>query len=330
MFEQRMGKIMATLLPRASVLAVLLVICGGCGPKGLRIPIGPKQTVKPPSHTLPPDRLENLVGPANGAAESPKSSPSPEELNDKPVVEPPAIEPSAAPVPAVESPAKSAVPPETLYFDSFGDLTGSIHKNTNGAKSAEGPKNERMIYFFNGMPEDGTLLMQIYEDHQALGPDGQPGLLSLSWQELPAKLPWSGFVYLGGATAERRLTLPPLKQVKAAEDLRGMRVGFRFRGKSADSSTPVNMKIGCRLEPALADSYVRRIDLGTFVATDEWGTFDFALSDGTNIEAFLRCLAEENPPAFKIVWAQSGPVSSYHAGDTLLIDDVTLTRSKAE
>ena len=42
--------------------------------------------------------------------------------------------------------------------------------------------------------------------------------------------------------------------------------------------------------------------------------------------------AEEKPTSFKIVWAQGGPITNYHAGDTLLIDDIAVTAAatKAE
>jgi hypothetical protein len=42
------------------------------------------------------------------------------------------------------------------------------------------------------------------------------------------------------------------------------------------------------------------------------------------MEAFLRMLADEHPTAFKIVWAQGDSIANYHAGDTLLIDDIVV------
>ena len=92
--------------------------------------------------------------------------------------------------------------------------------------------------------------------------------------------------------------------------------------------TPAQVLLGCRLEPLLADSYAKRIDLGTFTATDSWGSFDMTLADGKNAEAFLRAIAEENPPSFKLIWSQVGSPVSYRAGDALLIDDIAITAEK--
>ena len=80
----------------------------------------------------------------------------------------------------------------------------------------------------------------------------------------------------------------------------------------------------------LADSYAKRLDLGTFTVTGEWGSFEMGLADGKNSEAFLRAIADENPPSFKIIWSQTGPLANYRSGDTLLIDDIVITGSTSE
>jgi len=189
----------------------------------------------------------------------------------------------------------------------------------------EGPPPQRTVQFFSGTPEGGPLVMRVSEDIATTGPDGEPGVLALSWQEIPPKLAYSGFVYLGGKGAERRMTLPPLKEARTSQDLQRMRLKFRFKGVNEGSDTPVKLSINCRLEPYLPDSYARRLDFETFVATDDWGTFEMSLADGKNAEAFLRAVADENPAQFKIIWAHTGPIHNYHPGDTLLIDDVAIT-----
>jgi hypothetical protein len=187
-----------------------------------------------------------------------------------------------------------------------------------------------MIYFFNGMPEGGPLVMRVVEDSALSGPDGMPGVLALSWQELPAKLPYSGFTYLGGRTTAEQLTLPLLKQAKSADDLPQFQLTFRHKGMNERSSMPLSLNVGCRIEPVLADSYAKRLDLGTLTATGEWGTFEMPFAQGTNSEAFLRAIADENPRGFKIVWSQVASLASYHPGDTLLVDDIVITNLAAK
>ena len=155
-------------------------------------------------------------------------------------------------------------------------------------------------------------------------------MLALSWPEIPPKLPYSGVTFLGGRASEDRLTLPPLQRVKAAADLGQFRLTFRHKAVNESRTEPISLAIGCRLEPMLGDSYAKRIDLGNFTATGEWGSFEMSLDKGTNAEAFLAAIASENPTSFKIVWAQGGPIDNYRAGDTLLIDDIVITGAKAE
>jgi hypothetical protein len=135
-------------------------------------------------------------------------------------------------------------------------------------------------------------------------------------------LAWSGFPYLGGAAG--RMTIPQLQAARTVDDLRGLRLKFSYRGVNSSSDSPVRIQINCRLEPVLNDSFKHRIEFGNFIATDEWQSFDLSLADGTNLDAFLKMLAESNSPSFKIVWGQSVPIEKYHAGDTLLIDDISV------
>jgi hypothetical protein len=180
-----------------------------------------------------------------------------------------------------------------------------------------------------GKPE-GPLLLQIVENLASRGPDGEFGVLALSWQEVPTSIAYTGFAYLGGNTLNRRLNAPALLQVRNLDDLKGLRLKFRFRGQKRDSELPVEIKVGCRLEPNLPDSYKKRLGMGTLVATDAWGAYDASLAEGDNQEAFLRALAEEKPMSFKIVWAQAGSIKTYQAGDTLLLDDIVISQPTAE
>lgn len=287
-----------------------LLVSVGCG-KGpiVPLPVGTKRVVTPPPAVRPPVTVE---------AESRPEEPDPKTT------------PLVAEIPPSEGepPKKAAEPtegPSVLHADPFADLKGSIHLNRNGVKTSEGA-HQRTIYFFAATPEGGTYTLQAGEDATTAGPDGEPGVLALSWQEVPPMLAWSGFVYLGGTGSERGLKLPELKQARTADDLAKLRVKFRYRGTNPNSDMPAKVTIGCRLEPSLADSFNKRLDLGTITAGEEWGEFEMVLSVAKNQPAFLRAVADENPPDFKIVFAQEGPISGYRAGDTVLIDDISIAR----
>jgi hypothetical protein len=219
---------------------------------------------------------------------------------------------------------------------------GSVKRNVEGKTRQEVPGNTRLVHMFRGMPEEGSLVLQVLEDMKTSGPDEKPGVLALSWQEVPAKLPYSGFVYLGRAAAMERLTLPPVLRAKSAADLQNLRITFRYRavnvkavekgdaGENAKVAEPVKFDMGWRFEPMLPDSFKKRLDFGKFTATDEWGTVDMSLADGMNMATFLLALTDERPAGFKIVWAQAGPITSYHPGDTLLIDDIRIKREASK
>jgi hypothetical protein len=272
---------------------------------------------------------------ATKMAAPPVAAPLPTEEAAAPpldTVEPPTTSDSSPVIgeaPAVETTAESA--PEAassliLYEDSFADVAGSIRRKIDGVQQpAEGPPASRTVYTFQDVPADGTLTLRIFEDNMTAGPDGEPGVLAMAWDEIPKKLAWSGFPYLGGAQPGKRMTIPKLQAARTVDDLRGLRLRFRYRGINANSESPVQIPINCRLEPVLDDSFKHRVGFGDLQASDEWQSFDLSLADGTNLDAFLKMLAETSPPSFKIVWGQSHPIAKYHAGDTLLIDDISVT-----
>ena len=268
---------------------------------------------------------------AAAPAVQPAAAPLSENTTDLPPAAPAADEPDEAlPAAPTAEPQVAASPqPTELARDSFADVQGSIRWQRDGVKSSEGPPGLRTCYFFHDMPEGGPLAMKMVEDHVTTGPDGQPGVLALSWQEIPARLRYSGFTYLGGKAAADRLTLPPLLEAKAVDDLRTFRLSFHLKGLNEGSDEPFNRAVGCRLEPLLADSYNKRLDFGNLSVTGQWIVFEVNLADGANAEAFLRAIAEEKPASFKIVWSQAGPLTAYKPGDTLLIDDVLITHAAA-
>jgi len=302
---------------RLVIFLAILLSCAGCGSRGAS---APAVTPAPPPQPAEPMPVEPL-------REPPATTKSVEETPVLPDL--PADPPAALSQPPAESTAAPAATADLLH-ESFADAAGSIRWNRDGVKSFEGPLSDRTIYFFNGPPEDGPLVMRIVEDNAIKGPDEQPGVLALTWQEIPPKLSYSGITYLGGRTGEDRLTLPPLKLAKTAEDLRPFRLKFRHKAVNESRTEPISLSVGCRFEPMLGDSFAKRVDLGNFTATGEWGTFDMSLAEGTNAEALLAAIANENPTSFKVVWAQAGKLADYQAGDTLLIDDIVISSDMPE
>jgi hypothetical protein len=316
-----------------------LLLSAGCywkSPPGQSA--GPTQRPGPVITPPEPAQRDWSMPDASETAQAPPSSSSDSEgAPPMPVVSP--VEPAGGPVEPSRAP--ESVPAETiarasdLFHDTFADVEGAIYWDRDGTKSKEGPPNLRQVYFFHAMPDGGPLVMRAVEDNVQTGPDGKPGVLALSWQQLPPKLAYSGFTFLGPRTG--RMPLQPISQARSPDDLKPYCLQFRYRminenePERSDSGGGLrSLTVGCRLEPMLPDSYNKRLDLGSFAATGEWGTFDLPLTEGTNTEAFLKAIAEESPTAFKIVWSQAGNFADYHSGDTLLIDDIILTAATAE
>jgi hypothetical protein len=333
--------------------SLLLIVYAGCGPKGIGIPVPgqPKVITPTPAVRAPVSApVVKEAPPAEAATEETVGAPAALPAEKSPAGE--AALPAAKSLPSESSPVAAEAKKEdplpggdgkeqTLYADSFADVKGSVKRHVEGKIVQEVPGNTRMVFMFRGMPEEGALVLQVLEDEKTSGPDEKPGVLALSWQEVPGKLPYCGFVYLGRGAAEERLTLPPVQTAKSAADLKDIRISFRYRAvnvkaakkgdaENAKPAEPVKLTVGWRFEPVLADSFKKRLDFGKFTATDQWGTVDVGLKDGTNMEAFLRMLADEHPTAFKIVWAQGDSIANYHAGDTLLIDDIVVKSGPAK
>ena len=63
---------------------------------------------------------------------------------------------------------------------------------------------------------------------------------------------------------------------------------------------------------------------GALIATPRWRTFRRPISSAKNLDQFLKAVNEEDPPNFKLVWSQNGPIQRYVPGDSLLIDDLRI------
>ena len=205
-----------------------------------------------------------------------------------------------------------------LFFDDFSDTNGSKILIKNGESTVSNPRPTRMAIPFAGSSTD-PIALETFEDSTSTGPDGKPGLLSLSWKEIPSKLDYSGFIYSG--TEKSPFRFPTIAASSSRRELDGFEVKFRYKGVSKGR---VEFDVSCHFETWLQDAYRSRIDLDTLSVTNQWQEFSAKLGSAEDVNAFLQ-IQSENPSAqFRIVWQQVGPISHYRAGDTLLIDDLTI------
>ena len=85
----------------------------------------------------------------------------------------------------------------------------------------------------------------------------------------------------------------------------------------------------CILFIAFLVNRVSAQDFALQIERDVWIPL-LAASGSFDAEAFLAAIANEDPAAFKINWSQTGPLTNYHSGDTLLIDDIVITQGMTE
>jgi len=206
------------------------------------------------------------------------------------------------------------------YIDSFSDLSAAVQRFENGSQDLVGAQRTRVAFPF-GASSDKPLILQVIEDQQSHGFDGEPGVLAFRWDTLPSTLAYSGFVYQGRTS--QSISLPLLQEAKSADDLDSLRLRFRYKGLKSNL-TDVAFPVKCRVEPNIPDSYSCRLELITITATDHWQLFESILGDGGNSKAFLEYIASDSFDGnFKLSWSQSGPITNYAAA-TLLIDDIEI------
>ena len=148
----------------------------------------------------------------------------------------------------------------------------------------------------------------------------------LSLTSVPTAAMYCGFAYLGGIAPDRALSLKEITDDPRLENLKSLKLRFRFKAVSASNPDAAEATYGCRIEPLIENSYASRLGLGVVRARSQWQTFESMLDQGQNIESFLKSVATASPRAFKIIWSQNGSIANYRAGDTLLIDDIEITR----
>ena len=214
---------------------------------------------------------------------------------------------------------------EVFFQDDFGGLDGFVSTNTNDSYEDSYEQRMREAHsYMSGEIEDGELVLVVTEGKKTKGPDGKPGVLSLSFSKLPKSVAYSGFTYLGASNREISI---PKKAVASKETLGKIRVSFKHK---AVNKKPANtgMAVNCRFEIDVDNAFASRIDFGKLESTKEWQTFEMTLDKGTNHDAFLATVKNLNYPSFKFAWSQIGKIDSYQDGDTLLIDDIKISSVK--
>lgn len=256
----------------------------------------------------------------------PSPAPAPQPIR----VEVPAADPTPVPPPppspeTTETPlgVERTLPEGTIHAEYFDTAAGAGYRIVRGERQRiDNAKRDTIrIYPFYDSNQKEELILQWLEDGETLGPDGKPGVLALTFENLPPQLAYSGFSYVG-RTQDPKLALAPLANATSADALRGVRVRFRYRTLNTKTNDGHRSTFGIRFEAMVPDSYKKRLDLGQIVATDEWLAFEADLSEAGNIDAFVECIKTEMPTGFKLLFAQGVKAELYKPGDTLLIDNI--------
>ena len=126
--------------------------------------------------------------------------------------------------------------------------------------------------------------------------------------------------------ADRAMKLKELSEAPNLENLKRLKLKFRYKATNPLDAAATGASYGCRLEPLVDNSYNSRIAFDVLQATDKWQAFETTLDHGQNVENFLKTVSLAAPAGFKLVFAQTGPIANYQPGDTLLVDDIEVVR----
>jgi hypothetical protein len=219
--------------------------------------------------------------------------------------------------PKSANPANSASPVGPVLSYDFRDANNG---GIGFRDSLQYPVNQANYSFFifcrNKRNSQEGFHLEAVADSTVTGPDGKPGTMCFTVGDLPNDTSFFGFSFRGrGNSGDVRIGHWRPGTVGWSE-LQELTLSFGY--KSARSW-------GFRLEP-LNDPYNNRLDFGRLPASAQWTKFSKRLSEGTNIDAFLRNInASADPtPNLKFTWANSG--ADYESGDTLLITDLRIER----
>lgn len=211
---------------------------------------------------------------------------------------------------------------KVVFSDDFSDVKGFWLSRYDNQRDEGFDQTRDLTTFMDGESE-GTFSITVTENHREKGPDGKTGVLSFAFDEVPKSSRFSGCSYMG-RFFEGSVKIPGLKG--ASEDLKNVTLSFRYKAKREGISNPT-VKYGFRLELNIDDAYTSRLQFEPLEAKGDWQAFTATLDKGDNKEAFLKAIAAEDA-GLKFTFGQTGEITSYKKGDTLLIDDIKLTVKK--
>jgi hypothetical protein len=214
--------------------------------------------------------------------------------------------------------------PGVFYADLFTGVSGHRHRRVNGKVVIEGSFATRRLRSFADAAAQGDYAITLCEDPAQFGPDGQPGVLAASWDQIPQKCAYSGFVYVGYEVDNAGFAVPRLSQAKAAADLKGVVVRMDVKGLNTVTSMPREISFNLRMEIDGLNPYDNRCDLGVYTVGGDWEAIEIDLRDGNNLDLFVAAVTAQQATQFKLLWSQAGIISRYTPGDTLLIDNLEI------
>jgi serine/threonine protein kinase len=224
--------------------------------------------------------------------------------------------------PAPATAATKFGPASTVLLYDFLDANGGGLVNREGQLS---DKNSSAYAFHlfarSSRGTDEQIHLEVTADQNLAGPDGKPGVLRFQMHEVPQDLTFLGFSFLGrGAGGDFNVAHWRPGAIGRTE-LQEMTLSFRYKA-------PRQLRLNCRVEP-MDNSFHNRLDLGDFSAGMQWATFSKRFSDGANVERFLSTVNGSGGQGVKLKVTFANAGTDFHAGDSLLIDDIKLERQPA-
>lgn len=214
-----------------------------------------------------------------------------------------------------------------VFIEEFSHASGAARSQVNGGDTtATDGELQSSGYTYAGLPDHagGELVMAIKEEGQVKGPDGKRGVFSFEIISRSTHTDYFGFSYLG-SPVPGRIKMPVWERGKTTmQDMERAYISFKYKAAEDKSPRKSGLTLNFRFEPDVKDSWPRRADFGRFTAEKEWQVFRKPLSKASNVQAFVNCINNENPEAFKFVWSHAAGIDQYNDGDKLLIDDVEL------
>jgi hypothetical protein len=214
-----------------------------------------------------------------------------------------------------------------IFIDEFSYASGAARSQLNGDKTtATDGKMHSYAYTYAGLPEHATgdLVIAIKEENEIKGPDGKRGVLSFEIISRSTHTDYFGISYLG-SPVPGRIKIPVWERGKTkTEDMERSFISFKYKAVNEKYPKKAGLIFIFRFEPDIKDSWHRRAEIGKLTAEKEWQVYRKPLSKASNIDAFVNCINQDNPEAFKFIWSHAAGIDQYDEGDKLLIDDLEI------